>query len=56
MEVDPQRAPLITEAFCLYATGEYTIEALAELMHSCGLMNRSRSDYDSMPVTINGMT
>src|SRR5579859_7261686 len=28
VEVDPERAPLITEAFRLYATGEYTIEAL----------------------------
>jgi site-specific DNA recombinase len=32
------------------------IEALAELMHARGLLNRSRSDYDSMPVTVNGMT
>ncbi len=38
--VDPERAPHITSAFELYATGEWTLERLvAELDHR-GLRNR----------------
>ncbi len=38
--VDPIRGPLITKAFQLYATGEYSIEKLAELLYELGLRTK----------------
>jgi site-specific DNA recombinase len=53
---DPERAPLVKIAFDLYATGEWTIESLAEEMAHRGLRNRSRdSHYPSKPLTVSGM-
>ena len=47
--VDPERAPHITAAFELYATGEWTLERLvAELAHR-GLRNRGRRDPARRP-------
>ncbi len=40
-EPDPVRAPLVTEAFNLYATGEYSLPRLLEELGSRGLKNRS---------------
>ena len=40
VEVDPERAPLVRLAFELYATGEYTIDALAEELEHRGLRTR----------------
>ena len=39
---DPERAPLITEAFSLYASGEHSLESLAAALFALGL--RSRAD------------
>src|SRR5262249_35927812 len=38
---DPIRAPLIREAFHLYATGEYSLHALSAELYQRGLRNRS---------------
>jgi site-specific DNA recombinase len=38
---DPQRAPLITEAFELYATGQYNVDELNDLMYKKGLTSKS---------------
>jgi DNA invertase Pin-like site-specific DNA recombinase len=38
--LDPDRAPLIRQAFELYSTGDYTIDRLGDLMGSLGLTNR----------------
>ena len=54
--VDPERAPLVTIAFELYATGEWTIERLAEEMAHRGLRNRGRDGhYPAKAVTVSGM-
>src|ERR1700730_602589 len=53
---DPERADLIRLAFELYASGEYTQEALLEEMRSRGLTNRGRKDYPVMPITPHGLT
>lgn len=37
---DPERAPLITRGFELYATGEWTLEALDEETYRAGLRNK----------------
>src|SRR2546430_4143297 len=47
---DPGRAPLIRQAFELYATGNYTVDRLMETMNALGLTNRrdkplSRAQY-----------
>ncbi len=39
---DPERAPLVKAVFELYATGEWTVERLAEEMAHRGLRNRGR--------------
>ena len=38
--VDDERAPFVTLAFELYATGEYTIERIAEVLRERGLVGR----------------
>tara|TARA_B100000745_G_C20154130_1_gene395541 strand:- start:16 stop:1623 length:1608 start_codon:yes stop_codon:yes gene_type:complete len=38
---DPERAPLISETFRLYATGNYNVVDLCDLMYKKGLMNRN---------------
>ncbi len=53
---DPERASLVKIAFELYATGEWTIERLAEEMAHRGLRNRGRDGrYPAKAVTVSGM-
>jgi hypothetical protein len=52
---DPERASLVTAAFDLYATGEWTVERLAAEMAHRGLPNRGRRDYPSKPLSISGL-
>ena len=53
--VDPERAPHITAAFALYATGEWTLERLvAELDHR-GLRNRGRRDRPVQPIGVSAL-
>jgi len=42
VEVDPVKGPLITELFKLYSTGNYSVDALVDLMYDKGL--RSKND------------
>ncbi len=54
--VDPGRAPLVKVAFDLYATGEWTIERLAEEMAHRGLHNRGRDGhYSTKALTVSGL-
>src|SRR2546422_8346681 len=48
--LDPMRAPLLQEAFRLYASGTFSLPDLAEEMFRRGLRNRNCG-----PVTINGL-
>jgi site-specific DNA recombinase len=52
---DPGRAPLVTQAFELYASGEWTMERLAHEMADRGLTNRGRSDYQAGPLSVSGL-
>ncbi len=52
---DHERAPLITAAFDLYATGEWTIERLAAELARRGLRNRGRRDRPVGPVGVSGL-
>jgi len=53
---DSERAELIRLAFSLYATGDYTLEALLEELRARGLTNRGRKDYAAMPITMHSLT
>ena len=50
--LDEVRAPLIRQAFELYATGDYTLEALAETMTDLGLTTRATANRTSGPISI----
>jgi site-specific DNA recombinase len=53
---DPERAPLVKAAFELYATGEWTVERLAEEMAHRGLRNRGRDGhYSAKALTVSGL-
>jgi site-specific DNA recombinase len=43
--LDPDRAPLIREAFTLYASGDYSLAELAALMEERGLRSRPTRKY-----------
>ena len=53
---DPERAPLVRAAFELYATGEWTVERLAQEMAHRGLRNRGRNGhYPAKALTVSGL-
>ncbi len=43
--LDPERAPLVREAFTLYASGDYALSELAALMEERGLRSRPTRAY-----------
>lgn len=49
--LDPERAPLVKEAFELYATGEYTLEQLCEEMDDRGLRTKPTPKRPSAPLS-----
>lgn len=52
--LDPQRADLIRQGFVLYATGDYSLERLAQTMSDRGLTTRStRRHPDAKHVSVN---
>ncbi|WP_372791689.1 recombinase family protein [Paraconexibacter sp.] len=51
--VDPERAPLITEAFLLYATGQYALSELAAILEAKGLRSRARRSNVPKPLGVN---
>jgi DNA invertase Pin-like site-specific DNA recombinase len=38
--IDPLRGPLVVRAFDLYATGHWSLDALSQELHTCGLRTR----------------
>jgi len=51
VELDPERAPLIKQAFEEYATGEWSISNLAEYLNSLGLNTRATPKMPSRPLS-----
>ena len=51
VELDPERAPLIKLAFEEYATGNWTVNALADYLAACGLSTRATPKIPSEPIT-----
>ena len=54
--IDPDRAPLVTAAFDLYATGDWTLERLHDELHRRGLRNRGTRKRPPGPVSLNGLS
>jgi DNA invertase Pin-like site-specific DNA recombinase len=52
---DPERAPLVAEAFRLYGGGEYTLEQLATEMEARGLRMRAWRNRPTRPLSVNGL-
>jgi DNA invertase Pin-like site-specific DNA recombinase len=52
---DPERAPHITAAFELYATGEWTLERLSDELAHRGLRNRGRRDRNVQPIGVSAL-
>ena len=52
---DPERAPHISAAFELYATGEWTVERLAAELAHRGLRNRARRDRPVGPLGVSAV-
>ncbi len=50
--LDEERAPLIKMAFEEYASGEWTINSLAEYLTACGLYTRSTPKMASKPIPL----
>ena len=53
VEIDSERAPLVRQAWELYATGDYTLEDLSEVMADRGLLTRATVRRPSQPVSKN---
>jgi len=55
IEHDPDRAPLLRQAFELYATGAYSLEQLAAEMSKRGLTSRHNGPHSPKPLTVSGL-
>jgi site-specific DNA recombinase len=51
--VDPERAPYVQLAFELAATGDYTMERLADVLNDRGLRMRPRANRSAGPISAN---
>ena len=51
VELDPERAPLVKQAFEEYSTGDWSLMSLAEYMAALGLSTRATPKIPSKPVT-----
>ncbi len=49
--IDPVRAPLVRQAFELYAAGDLSVERLAEAMGELGLTTRATAKWSEKPVS-----
>jgi site-specific DNA recombinase len=50
--IDPARAPLIRQAFELYATGDYSLDRLTQTMADLGLRSRPTKRFPAKPVSL----
>jgi site-specific DNA recombinase len=48
---DPERAPLVRKIFELYATGEYCLDRLMEIVNGLGLTNGSGTKFKGRPLS-----
>lgn len=51
--LDPERAPLVRHAFELYASGDYSLRELSQIMADQGLTTRPTRRWAAKPVSVN---
>ena len=51
VEVDPERAPLVRQAFELFATGQYSGPQLTQIMQAAGLTSRPTAKHPARPLS-----
>ncbi len=51
VEIDPDRGPLVRQAFEMYATGEWTLRTLLEELTPLGLVSRATPKRPSQPIS-----
>jgi site-specific DNA recombinase len=54
--LDPARAPLVRQAWELYATGDYSLDALSEVMADQGLATRPSARWPAQAVSVNKLS
>jgi site-specific DNA recombinase len=54
--LDPERAPLVKLAFKLYATGDYTLDELADELYDRGLRTRPTNRHPAKKVSIHKLS
>ena len=55
IDVDPERAPFVTMAFELYATGNYTFRELRDALTDAGLRTRGNRRYGPRPISLHSL-
>lgn len=55
IDFDPERAPFVRMAFELYASGDYSLDALATEMAHRGLRSRPRGERVALPLSVSGL-
>ncbi len=51
LAIDPARAPLVRQAFELYSTGDYTLDALQQALADLGLRAKATKRWPAQPVS-----
>ncbi|MGH8694467.1 MAG: recombinase family protein, partial [Burkholderiales bacterium] len=55
VDVDPERAPFVTMAFELYATGNYTFRELRDALTDAGLHTKGNRRYGPGPISLHSL-
>lgn len=55
IDIDPDRAPFVTMAFELYATGNYTFHELRDALTDAGLRTKGNHRYGPRPISLHSL-
>ena len=55
IDIDPKRAPFVTMAFELYATGNYTFHELRDALTDAGLRTKGNRRYGPRPISLHSL-
>jgi site-specific DNA recombinase len=55
IDIDPNRAPFVTMAFELYATGNYTFHELRDALTDAGLRTKGNRRYGPRPISLHSL-
>jgi site-specific DNA recombinase len=55
IDIDPERAPFVTMAFELYATGNYSFPELRDALTDAGLRTKGNRRYGPRPISMHSL-